>query len=260
MFDNNLKQDPKKRFSSRVERYIKFRPSYPKEIIPFLKEKHILSNNSVIADIGSGTGILSELFLKEGNKVYGVEPNRDMRKAGEVQLSKYSNFISIKGSAEYSSLDPKSVDIITVGQAFHWFDLEKTRMEFSRILKPNGWVVLIWNRRDNQKNEFLKDYEKFIKKYGTDYKYVKKRMLDYQKFFGGDHVEISYRVQKFYNSQIFDYEGLEGRALSTSYIPLDDHPSFNSMIMDLKKLFKKHQQNGLVKFEYNTAVIYGRLL
>ncbi|MFW9988406.1 MAG: class I SAM-dependent methyltransferase [Candidatus Odinarchaeota archaeon] len=260
MFDNNLKKDPKKRFSSRVERYIKFRPSYPKEVIPFLKEKLILSNDSVIADIGSGTGILTELFLKEGNKVYGVEPNIDMRKAGEIQLSKYSNFTSIEGSAENSSLDPKSVDIITVGQAFHWFDLEKTRIEFSRILKPNGWIVLIWNRRDNQKNEFLKDYEEFINKYGTDYKYVKKRILDYQKFFGGDYSEKSYQIQKFYNSQIFDYEGLEGRVLSTSYLPLDDHPSFNSMIIDLKKLFKKHQLNDLVKFEYNTAVIYGRLL
>ena len=129
MFDKKFKQDPKKRFSSRVEKYVKYRPNYPQEIISFLKENQILSKKSVIADIGSGTGILSELFLKEGNKVYGIEPNIDMRKAGESQLSKYSNFISIEGSAENTSLESNSVHIITAGQAFHWFVLEKTRIE-----------------------------------------------------------------------------------------------------------------------------------
>ncbi|MFX1371804.1 MAG: class I SAM-dependent methyltransferase [Promethearchaeota archaeon] len=255
-----FKQDPKKRFSSRVEQYVKFRPSYPKEIIPFLKKKQILSKNSVIADIGSGTGILSEIFLKEGNKVYGIEPNIDMRKAGEVQLKKYSNFISIDGSAENSLLESKSVDIITVGQAFHWFDLDKTKIEFSRILKPNGWVVLIWNHRNNQNNEFLKDYEKFLIKFGTDFSNIEKRIQDCQKFFGGNHLEKTYEYQMFYNSQIFDYKGLEGRVLSTSYLPLADHPLFNSMIIELKELFEKHQQNGSVKFEYKTEVFYGQLI
>ncbi|MFX1501004.1 MAG: class I SAM-dependent methyltransferase [Promethearchaeota archaeon] len=254
-----FKQDPKKRFSSRVERYIKFRPSYPKEIIQFLKEKRILSNKSVVADIGSGSGILSELFLQEGNKVYGVEPNIEMRKAGEVQLSKYSNFVSIEGSAENSSLESKSINIITVGQAFHWFDLEKTRIEFTRILKSNGWVVLIWNHRDSQKNEFLKEYEKYIIKYGTDYKTIKKRKLNYKNFFEECKAERNYGYKKFTNYQIFDYEGLEGRLLSISYIPLDDDPIYNYMIKDLKQLYDKYQENGLVRLDYNTEVFYGQL-
>ena len=260
MFDKKFKHDPKKRFSTRVENYIKYRPSYPQEIISFLKEKHILSSDSVIADIGSGTGILSELFLKEGNQVYGIEPNIDMRKAGETQLSKYSNFVSVEGSAENTSLNSSSVDIITAGQAFHWFDLETTRKEFLRILKPKGWVILIWNRREKQNNVFLKEYEKFLLKYGTDYTAIEKKKLDFDKFFGKNRTDMNYNYKKFDNYQMFDYEGLEGRLLSTSYIPLNDHPTFNDMMIDLKNLFDKYQQNGLIKFEYKTEVIYGQLI
>ncbi|MFW9877077.1 MAG: class I SAM-dependent methyltransferase [Candidatus Thorarchaeota archaeon] len=254
MFDKKFDIDPKIRFSSRVKRYIKYRPGYPQEVIEFLREKNILSSDSVIADIGSGTGILSELFLKEGNLVYGVEPNIDMRKAGERLLRNYSNFISIDGSAENTTLGSKSIDIITAGQAFHWFNLDKTRLEFLRILKLEGWVVLIWNRRKKETNEFLKEYEKFILKYGTDYKAIEKSKLDFDIFFKEMRQET-----KFDNYQIFDYEGLEGRLLSTSYIPLDDNPKYNDMLYDLKKLFKKYQKNGSIKFEYNTEVIYGQL-
>ncbi|UCD00954.1 MAG: class I SAM-dependent methyltransferase [Promethearchaeota archaeon] len=260
MFDKKFKQDPKKRFSSRVERYIKYRPNYPPEIIKFLKEKKILSVNSVIADIGSGTGILSELFLKGGNLVYGVEPNIDMRNAGEKLLSKYSNFISIDGSAESTALDPNSIDIITVGQAFHWFNLEKARLEFLRILKPGGWVILIWNRRKMHANEFLKEYEKFLLKYGTDYKAIEKRKLDFDNFFRGNKSEKKYKKAKFDNYQIFDYNGLKGRLLSTSYIPLDENPKYSKMLLDLKQIFEMHQEKGLIRFEYDTEVFYGQLI
>lgn len=261
MFDKKFKQDPKKRFSSRVENYVKYRPSYPQKIISFLKEKQILSSDSVTADIGSGTGILSELFLKEGNRVYGIEPNIDMRNAGKTQLSKFSNFVSVEGSAENTSLRSRSIDIITAGQAFHWFDLEKTRIEFLRILKPEGWVLLIWNRREKMKNEFLKEYEEFLLKYGTDYKAIEKsHQPDFDKFFGESDGERKYNYKKFDNYQIFDYDGLKGRLLSTSYIPLDDHPTFNNMMIDLKQLYDKFQQNGLIKFDYKTEVIYGQLV
>ena len=256
MFDKKFKQDPKKRFSSRVENYIKYRPSYPKEIIGFLKEKEILSTSSVIADIGSGTGILSKIFLMEGNLVYGVEPNVDMRNAGNIFLKKFSNFVSINGSAENTTLDQKLIDIIIAGQAFHWFNLEKAKLEFLRILKQNGWVVLIWNRRKKKTNAFLIEYEKFLLKYGTDYKAIEKSKLDFNKFFG----DQNYKYIKFDNYQIFDYNGLEGRLLSTSYIPLEDHPEYNKMLFDLKQLFEKYQEEGQLRFEYDTEVIYGQLL
>jgi len=259
MFNKKFKQDPKKRFSSRVERYIKYRPGYPQDLGNFLKKKGILTSNSIIADIGSGTGILSELFLKEGNIVYGVEPNIDMRTSAENLLDIYSKFISIDGSAEFTTLEDDMIDIITVGQAFHWFNLEKARLEFIRILKPEGWVVLIWNRRKSLSNEFLKEYEKFLLKYGTDYKAIEKSKLDFNEFFMGDKGETKYNKITFENHQIFDYEGLEGRLLSTSYIPLNDHPKYNDMLFELKELFKKFQKNNRIKFEYTTEVIYGQL-
>jgi ubiquinone/menaquinone biosynthesis C-methylase UbiE len=260
MFNKKFKQDPKERFSSRVERYIKYRPSYPSEIINFLREKKILSTDSIIADIGSGTGILSELFLKEGNLVYGVEPNNKMRKAAEKLLSNYSDFISINGSAENTMLRSKTIDIITAGQAFHWFDLEKARIEFLRILKQEGWVILIWNRRKKDTNEFLKEYEKFLLKYGTDYKVIEQSKLNFLRFFSGDKSDKKFERLTFNNHQIFDYDGLEGRLLSTSYIPLDDHPKYSDMLTDLKSLFEKYQINGFIRFEYNTEIIYGKLI
>lgn len=260
MFDKKFKQDPKKRFSSRVEKYIKYRPGYPQEIVEFLRENEILYPDSIIADIGSGTGILSGLFLREGNKVYGVEPNTDMRRAGENLLSKYSDFISVDGSAEDTNLEDNSIDIITSGQAFHWFNLEKARLEFKRILKLGGWVILIWNRRKKLKNEFLKEYEKFLLKFGTDYKAIERSKLDFNKFFMRDKVETTYNKVTFNNHQVFDYEGLEGRLLSTSYIPLSDHPKYSKMLLELKKLFKKFQENDRIRFEYETEVYYGKLL
>ncbi|MFX0037128.1 MAG: methyltransferase domain-containing protein [Candidatus Hermodarchaeota archaeon] len=259
MADNGFKLDPKKRFSSRVENYIKYRPKYPYEVTTFLKKKKILTRNSVIADIGSGTGILSELFLKEGNRVYGIEPNKDMRSAAETLLRKYSQFISIEGSAENTTLEPNIIDIITVGQAFHWFDLEKAKIEFLHILKPNGWVILIWNRRRKLNNKFLEEYEVLLLNYGTDYKAIEKKKLDYDKFFGENKSKIIYKKETFYNVQILDFEGLKGRLLSTSYIPLDDHPNYNKMMLDLRKIFNKYEINGFIQFEYDTEVFYGQL-
>ncbi len=259
MVENEFNLKPKKRFSSRVENYIKYRPSYPQEIITFLTEKKILVKSNVIADIGSGTGILSELFLKNSNIVYGVEPNIDMRNAGQKLLMKYPKFVSIEGSAENTTLNKNNIDIITAGQSFHWFDLKKARIEFLRILKSEGWVILIWNRRKKRSNEFLKDYEKLLMKYGTDYTVIEKKKLNYDKFFGENKSNNKYQKKQFDNSQKFNFKGLKGRILSTSYIPLNDHPMFNEMISDLKKIFKRHQQNRSIRFEYNTVVIYGQL-
>ncbi len=146
MAEKKYLADPKKRFSSRVENYIKYRPSYPIEIIDFLKEKNILTENTIIADIGSGTGILTRMFLDNNNQVYGVEPNKDMREAAEKLLQGFTNFTSLEGSAESTGIEENCVDLITAGQAFHWFDVEQAKREFKRILKPNGNIALIWNR------------------------------------------------------------------------------------------------------------------
>ncbi|HUW88964.1 MAG TPA: class I SAM-dependent methyltransferase [Candidatus Nanopelagicaceae bacterium] len=244
--------DPKKRFSNRVENYNKYRPSYPLEIINFLKEENILAKNTIIADIGSGTGILTKIFLDNGNQVYGIEPNKDMREAAEKILHGYINFTSLEGSAESTGLEEYSIELIVAGQAFHWFDVERTKREFKRILKPNGNVALIWNNRGKAGTDFNNSYENFILKYGIDVREVRKNEGNVDLFF-------NYQKETFYNFQELDFTSFKGRVLSSSYIPLADTPIFPKMILELEDLFNKHQRNGIIRIEYDTEIYLGKL-
>ncbi len=254
-----FEMEPKKRFSSRVDNYSKFRPSYPETIISFLESEKILYKDSIIADIGSGTGILSELFLKNGNSVFGVEPNFDMRNAAELNLKEYEDFHSIDGSAECTTMEENTIDIITAGQSFHWFDQIKARKEFKRILGPEDYVVIVWNNRKRIGIKFLEQYEDLLVKFGTDYKIISDLQIDFEKFYGIGKNSEGVKREVFNNYQHLDYAGLKGRLLSTSYAPLDDHPNYNKMINDLEIIFQENNQNGLVRFDYETEVYYGRL-
>ncbi len=252
MNNKNFFMDPKIRFSSRVENYVKYRPRYPSAIIEFLTSKSILSKDSIIADIGSGTGILSQLFLENGNKVYGIEPNNEMREAAEAILKSYKKFISIDGSAENTRLKDNSVDLITAGQAFHWFDVSKAKKEFIRILKSSGYAILIWNLRKKTNPGLQMDYEQFVLKYGKDYKEIMKQEKNIDLFF-------KYKRKVFYNSQLVDFDSFLGRVLSSSYIPLAHEPNFDEMMEEVKELFERYQEEGLIKLEYDTVVCYGQI-
>ena len=245
------------RFTSRVETYAKYRPGYPEEIIDLLKRECGLTQDSIVADIGSGTGKSSEPFLAHGIVVFGVEPNAAMRDVAERLFRDEPLFRSINGSAESTTLPDSSVDLITAGQAFHWFDLLKTRPEWVRILRPGGWAVLIWNSRQLQTTPFLHDYEKLLLEFGTDYKDIRheKAEAGIQSFFAPE----TFTFSSFSNRQVFDFDGLEGRVRSSSYTPEPNHPKFEPMMRQLKSIFDKHQENGYVKFDYETRVFYGRL-
>jgi ubiquinone/menaquinone biosynthesis C-methylase UbiE len=252
----NSSLDSKERFSNRVENYIKYRPGYPEEIIHFLKKKINLTGSWIVADIGSGTGILSKLFLENGNSVKGIEPNDEMRNAGERQLKNYSKFKSIKGNAEETGIEGKSIDLITAGQAFHWFDIPKSKKEFKRILKENGFVVLIWNNRKTDSSLFLREYEDLLLNYSIDYKLVDHKNINEKilnQFF------YKYELKVFPNHQEFDFEGLKGRLLSSSYAPMPHHPNYNNMIEQLKIIFTHYEINGTVKFEYDTEMYWGTI-
>ena len=248
--------NPTTRFSNRVENYVRYRPGYPPEIVDLLRVECGLTQASAIADIGSGTGKLSELFLKTGCLVFGVEPNREMREAGE--RSNLPNFTSIDGTAEATTLPDRGVDFITAGQAFHWFDPAKCRAEFLRILKPGGWLVIIWNDRRNDTTPFLADYERLLAEFGTDYSDACHRRSDkpevIRAFFGKEP-----RFKNFYNTQQFDFDGIKGRLLSSSYAPEAGQPKHEEMLAELKRIFDKRQENGRVAFEYDTHVYYGHL-
>lgn len=249
--------DPVTRFSNRAENYAKFRPNYPAQVIDILQSNCGLTEISKVADVGSGTGILSELFLKNGNLVIGIEPNAAMRLAAERLLSRFENFVSTDATAEATKLEPASIDFITAGQAFHWFDRAKAKKEFARILKPDGWVVLIWNERKLDSTAFLRDYENLLLRYGTDYDQVRHENVagEIAHFFAPETFELA----TLENAQHFDLESLKGRTRSASYTPEPGTPNFEPLFTKLEEIFNKHKSYGMVTFEYQTRLYYGHL-
>ncbi|HEU5012933.1 MAG TPA: class I SAM-dependent methyltransferase, partial [Roseiflexaceae bacterium] len=207
---------------------------------------------------GSGTGIFAELLLQNGNTVYGIEPNQAMRAAGEQLLQHFPRFHSVNSTAEATTLPAQSVDFITAGQAFHWFDPDRARQEFARILKPGGWIALIWNERHSNATPFLRDYEQLLRTYGTDYEASNHTNFDAElirAFFAPNPMFM----QTFENQQRFDYDGLRGRLLSSSYTPEPGHPRHVPMMAELQRIFDRHAVDGMVVFEYDTVLYYGQL-
>ena len=250
--------DPTKRFSNRVENYLKYRPSYPAAIIPLLESECGLTPETLVADIGSGTGFMTELFLKHGNRVFGVEPNAEMRSAGERLLAKYPKFSSVNATAEATTLPDNSVDLISAGQAFHWFNRQQAKIEFARILKPGGWLVLVWNGFRVESSALVRGYQELLLRYGTDYKEVNREIegCDIETFFSPEEC----RRARFDFKQVFDFEGLKGRLLSASYAPEQTDRCFDQMIDELRSVFEANQKNGTVDFDYETEVFYGQLI
>ena len=245
------------RFTSRVETYARFRPGYPPEVIGLLRSECGLTPDTTVADVGSGTGILSELLLKNGNEVLGVEPNKAMREAAEHLLRNYPRFRSVGGSAEVTTLPDQSVELITAGQAFHWFDGGAARREFARILKPQGYVALIWNDRLLDSTAFLRGYEALLRKYGTDY--AKVQEFNPRNQIADFFAPQTFKLKEFPNRQAFDFEGFKGRVLSASYTPEPNNPNFEPMLAALLELYNSNQVNGTVAFEYDTKIYYGKL-
>ena len=251
-------QDSTRRFSSRVENYRRYRPGYPREVLTVLRANCGFSEDHIVADVGSGTGIFCELLLQNGNRVFGVEPNDGMRAAAEAALAVYPRFTSISGTAEATTLDAGSMDLVTAAQAFHWFEQRPTRAEFARILRPGGWVALIWNERQLAGTPFLEAYEKLLQDFSTDYAAVRQQNLDVARvraFIGHDAVQLT----TLPNRQVFDYTGLEGRLLSSSYAPESSHPQHLPMLARLSEIFERYAVAGKVEFTYDTQVYCARL-
>jgi SAM-dependent methyltransferase len=250
--------DAKNRFSNRVADYLRYRPHYPEGVLDFLRAHSGLSTADTVADIGSGTGFLPELFLKNGNPVFGVEPNREMREAGEEYLAAYPRFTSINGSAEATTLPDSAADFVTVGQAFHWFKPAPTRREFERILRPDGWAAIAFNDRTQSATGFAVSYEDLLVRFGTDYARVRDsypQPKDIRAFFGHEN----FLTHELPNSQDFDLESLRGRLRSSSYVPTEGEPKFAPMMAALDELFAAHEHDGRVLMEFSTWLYLGQL-
>ncbi len=259
---SNMTKSPTARFSDRVQNYVRYRPGYPPEVLELLRAECGLKPSDIVADIASGTGIFTRLLLENGNSVFAVEPNPEMREMSIDQLESlesYPRLVSIAGTAEDTTLRTSSVDFVTAAQAAHWFDLPRARAEFARILKAEGWCVLIWNERKTDSTPFLRDYEELLLKYGTDYKEVRHERVTptIHSFFA----PAPFQERVFPMQQHFDYDGVAGRLLSSSYAPLEGQPGHAPMMLELKRIFEAHAEGHerKVAFEYDTRVFYGRL-
>lgn len=254
--------DPTRRFSNRAEYYSKSRPSYPRALLDYCRTHLGLKPDHQIADIGSGTGLLTELFLENGNPVFAVEPNQPMRLEAEKTLARHKNFHSIPATAESTTLPPQSIDFVIAGQAFHWFDRPRARVEFQRILRPQGQVLLIWNERDKERDPFSAAYDSVVREFQTDWHKVRHENLT-----GADPRALadffapgSFKLEQFDNPQSLDLGTLIARALSSSYLPLPGQPGCDKMLARLREIFDRFAANGKVVQPYTTKLYHGNLI
>lgn len=241
------------RFLGRVETYAKYRPSYPAAAIDLLEARCGLKAGANAVDLGSGTGILSALLLERGARVFGIEPNREMRHFSDLALS-HGEFYSQAGTAENTAMPDRFFDLLVAGQAFHWFDPGKARAEALRILKPGAWAALLWNERPKGLIPFLEDYEALLRRYAPEYDAVARLRAQedgIRQFLGR-----APQLATFPNQQVFDFEGLTGRVMSSSYAPMPDRPEHAPLMAGLREVFDRHQQEGKVVFPYRTLVYF----
>jgi ubiquinone/menaquinone biosynthesis C-methylase UbiE len=249
--------DSTQRFSDRVEAYVKFRPSYPSELVQTLLQKTMLDAGAAVADIGSGTGIFTRLLLDQKLEVFAVEPNANMRHAAEVLFTGYPHFNSLDAPAERTGLANNSVDLITAAQAFHWFNNAATKAEFRRILKPDGKLALIWNKRKISQ-PFQHAYDAVLRAYVPEYGEVNHMNLseaEIAEFFTAGQM----KVLRFDNSQQLTYSGLLGRLRSSSYCPAESSPQYPSLVAELAALFEQFALNDMIDFQYDTQLYLGSI-
>jgi SAM-dependent methyltransferase len=248
---------PTERFSARAEHYRRYRPGYPAAAIELLAARCGLAAAAVVADVGSGTGILSEQLLGRGARVIGIEPNDSMRAAAEERLGAEARFRSVAATAEATTLPPASVDLWVAAQAFHWFDAARARAEALRVLRGQAWAALLWNERPPDPGAFLTEYEALLHRHALEYATITARRVDepsMREFLGA-----AMECERFPNQQLLDYAGLEGRLLSSSYAPEHGHPQHVPMLAGLRTIFERHQRNGEIIFPYETRVYFAPL-
>jgi len=249
--------DPTGRFTDRVADYLRFRPGYPPALLEWVGAEHSIGPPWLVADVGAGTGISSRLFLEAGHAVVAVEPNAAMRAAAVEALRETPRFRAVNATAEATSLPEASTDLVVAAQAFHWFDPEAVRLEWRRILRPRGLVLVVWNARRTSGTAFLEGYEQLLRRHSTDYAAVAERYPepDFMRAWFGRGFRAA---RSFENHQVLDLRGLKGRLLSSSYAPAPGRPGHEALLRALDHLFHRTAEGGHVTLEYETRAYLGR--
>jgi SAM-dependent methyltransferase len=245
------------RFSGRVADYVRYRPDYPIAATETLANQLSLAPGVTVADIGAGTGLLTLPLAITGAQTVAVDPNKDMLAAAREYLREHTNVKLVIGSAESTKLADHSIEAITAGQSFHWFDHARARTEFLRILKPNGKVALIWNAKDFDKSGFLTGYEQLLQQQVPEFaevRHEKSGEAEIAEFFGHSPTRYS-----FPHRQNFGWDCVLGRVMSSSYAPAPGHPIHDSFVAALRALFDEHAQDGMIVWPYTTTLYVGSL-
>jgi SAM-dependent methyltransferase len=251
-----MTSDATARFTERADVYTRGRPAYPDAVVAHLVLVGALPPHGTVVDLGVGTGLSAEPFLRAGHTVIGVEPNASMRAVGDQRLAAYGRYLSVDGSAEDTTLSAECADLVVAGQAFHWFDLALAATETRRILKQDGWAALIWNDRPATGSAFLEGYEQLLKTYGIDYSQVTHRHVDedaINRYFAPAQCRTAY----FDNPRDLDRESLLALVGSASYMPAPGHPRHAAMVKAVEELFAAHASDGCVRMQYRTRLHYG---
>ncbi|MGN6513839.1 MAG: class I SAM-dependent methyltransferase [Lysobacteraceae bacterium] len=246
---------PTERFGDRAAEYARHRPGYPAALGAWLRQTGI--GPGPVADIGAGTGQSARLWRGLGRDVVAIEPNDAMRAAGEAALAD-AGVAWRKATAEDTTLDAASVGVVSTAQAFHWFDRDRVRAEWRRILRPGGSVVVFWNQRATQRSPFAAAIEALMAEWGRDYAAVAARKPDEAAmrawFDGGLRAAAC-----FPHVQRLDRAGLRGRLLSSSAMPRPGQPGHAGMLAALDALFDRHAVGGTVALDYDTRAFAGTL-
>jgi SAM-dependent methyltransferase len=256
--EHDATRERAERFTDRVADYERYRPGYPAALVERLRETGALPSHATVADVGSGTGISTALFLDAGCTVFAIEPNAAMRAAAETRLGVRAGFRSIDALAEATTLPGASIDLVAAGTAFHWFDRERTRAEFARILRPRGHAALFWNTR-NLDSAFMRELEAVLRAHIPEYAASNARERanepSLREFFGAGWIEHSV----FPNPLALDLDALTGRFASSSYTPRASDPAREKLFADLRALFERRAKSGRVTMLYDTHLYLGRL-
>ncbi len=246
---------PTERFTGRASFYARHRPSYPVKLLDDLFESGVLHAGDRVADLGSGTGIFTELLLDRGMRVFAVEPNDDMRSEAESRLSERKGFVSVKGKAEATTLGSEAVDAVTAAQSYHWFDPEPTRKELRRILAPNGWVILLWNKRVTDKDEYSREYEELVTRYSPEHSGIEDDKESPERIFGS----LRFEQRSYDHHRHLDLEAQKGMAASVSYLPVPGQERYEEFSRDLERIFHRNAIDGKVTVYLRAECCFGHL-